>query len=108
MLPMLPAVVENCAECTYPLPEELSIGLLFFGEPLLTSEAITSFPDLSRREYRGDPLHFHRSSFALKTNWRPPATFPPFQSFHRRSPSYHPLLLTSPLLTSSLQQLSSS
>jgi hypothetical protein len=28
---MLPAVVENCAECTYPLPEELSIGLLFFG-----------------------------------------------------------------------------
>ena len=31
MLPMLPAVVENCAECTYPLPEELSIGLLFFG-----------------------------------------------------------------------------
>lgn len=32
MLPMLPAVVENCAECTYPLPEELSIGLLFFGK----------------------------------------------------------------------------
>eukprot|EP00602_Paraphysomonas_sp_CaronLab_P009569 CAMPEP_0185020156 /NCGR_PEP_ID=MMETSP1103-20130426/2757_1 /TAXON_ID=36769 /ORGANISM="Paraphysomonas bandaiensis, Strain Caron Lab Isolate" /LENGTH=490 /DNA_ID=CAMNT_0027550885 /DNA_START=215 /DNA_END=1687 /DNA_ORIENTATION=- len=31
MLPMLPAVVENCAECTYPIPEELSTGLLFVG-----------------------------------------------------------------------------
>lgn len=31
MLPMLPAVVENCAECTYPLPEELSTGILFVG-----------------------------------------------------------------------------
>eukprot|EP00603_Paraphysomonas_imperforata_P000738 CAMPEP_0114424522 /NCGR_PEP_ID=MMETSP0103-20121206/6740_1 /TAXON_ID=37642 ORGANISM="Paraphysomonas imperforata, Strain PA2" /NCGR_SAMPLE_ID=MMETSP0103 /ASSEMBLY_ACC=CAM_ASM_000201 /LENGTH=533 /DNA_ID=CAMNT_0001593283 /DNA_START=129 /DNA_END=1730 /DNA_ORIENTATION=+ len=31
MLPMLPAVVENCAECTYPIPEELSTGILFVG-----------------------------------------------------------------------------
>ena len=31
MLPMLPAVVENCVECTYPLPEELSTGILFVG-----------------------------------------------------------------------------
>lgn len=31
MLPMLPAVLENCAETTYPLPEELSTGLLFVG-----------------------------------------------------------------------------
>ena len=35
MLPMLPAVVENCAECTYPLPEELSIGILFVGGNIL-------------------------------------------------------------------------
>lgn len=26
MLPMLPAVVENCAECTYPAPEEVREG----------------------------------------------------------------------------------
>lgn len=31
MLPMLPAVVENCAECTYPIQEDLSVGLLFIG-----------------------------------------------------------------------------
>jgi hypothetical protein len=31
MLPMLPAVIENCAECTYPIPEELSTGILFVG-----------------------------------------------------------------------------
>ena len=32
MLPMLPAVVENCAECTYPIQEDLSVGLLFIGK----------------------------------------------------------------------------
>jgi hypothetical protein len=37
MLPMLPAVVENCAECTYPIPEELSTGLLFVGECVASS-----------------------------------------------------------------------
>lgn len=63
MLPMLPAVVENCAECTYPLPEELSIGLLFFGE-----YAMDSPPYPSRWEYCGDSLYFHRSSLALKAN----------------------------------------
>ena len=31
MLPMLPAVVENCAECTYPIQEDLSLGLLMIG-----------------------------------------------------------------------------
>ena len=31
ILPMLPAVLENCAECTYPVPEEFSTGLLFAG-----------------------------------------------------------------------------
>ena len=31
MLPMLPAVLENCAEITYPISEEFSSGLLFMG-----------------------------------------------------------------------------
>jgi hypothetical protein len=31
ILPMLPVVLENCAECTYPVPEEFSIGILFAG-----------------------------------------------------------------------------
>jgi hypothetical protein len=29
---MLPAVLENCAEITFPIQEELSVGLLFVGE----------------------------------------------------------------------------
>ena len=32
MLPMLPAVLENCAEITYPISEEFSTGLLFTGQ----------------------------------------------------------------------------
>lgn len=31
VLPLLPAVLENCAECTYPLSEDLSTGILFAG-----------------------------------------------------------------------------
>lgn len=31
ILPMLPTVLENCAECTYPIGEELSVGILFVG-----------------------------------------------------------------------------
>ena len=31
MLPMLPAVLENSAEITYPVSEEFSTGLLFMG-----------------------------------------------------------------------------
>ena len=31
ILPMLPAVLENCDEITYPIPEELSVGILFVG-----------------------------------------------------------------------------
>eukprot|EP00520_Triparma_pacifica_P002221 CAMPEP_0118645176 /NCGR_PEP_ID=MMETSP0785-20121206/7357_1 /TAXON_ID=91992 /ORGANISM="Bolidomonas pacifica, Strain CCMP 1866" /LENGTH=303 /DNA_ID=CAMNT_0006537033 /DNA_START=579 /DNA_END=1487 /DNA_ORIENTATION=+ len=29
MIPMLPCMIENAVECTYPLPEELSVGVLF-------------------------------------------------------------------------------
>lgn len=35
MLPMLPCVLENCAECTYPVSEESSSGLLFLGGNIL-------------------------------------------------------------------------
>ena len=31
ILPLLPVVMENCAECTYPVPEETSMGILFVG-----------------------------------------------------------------------------
>jgi hypothetical protein len=31
VLPLLPAMLENCAECTYPIPEELSAGILYSG-----------------------------------------------------------------------------
>jgi hypothetical protein len=92
MLPMLPAVVENCAECTYPLPEELSIGLLFFGLP---SAPLSSLTSLRRRQYRGDPLHLHRPSPTLQTNWRLSSALPPFQSIYRRSLDHLPALFIS-------------
>eukprot|EP01035_Chromulina_nebulosa_P016801 gene16801-22283_t len=35
IFPLLPVAVENSAECTYPVPEELSTGLLFVGGNVL-------------------------------------------------------------------------
>lgn len=29
IIPLLPVAMENCAECSYPVPEELSTGILF-------------------------------------------------------------------------------
>jgi Na+/melibiose symporter-like transporter len=34
VLPLLPAMLENCAECTYPIPEEVSAGILYSGSNL--------------------------------------------------------------------------
>lgn len=31
VLPLLPVMMENCAECTYPVAEEVSMGVLFAG-----------------------------------------------------------------------------
>lgn len=31
ILPLLPVMMENCAECTYPISEDLSMGILFVG-----------------------------------------------------------------------------
>ena len=35
MIPLLPATMENAAECTYPIPEELSTGVLLIGGNLI-------------------------------------------------------------------------
>lgn len=35
VLPLLPVMMENCAEVTYPVPEDLSMGLMFVGSNLL-------------------------------------------------------------------------
>jgi len=32
ILPLLPVMMENCAECTYPIPEDLSMGIMFVGQ----------------------------------------------------------------------------
>ena len=34
-MPILPVSLENCAECTYPLPEDLSVGILNIGQNVL-------------------------------------------------------------------------
>lgn len=34
VLPLLPAMLENCAECTFPVSEELSAGFLYSGNSL--------------------------------------------------------------------------
>jgi MFS family permease len=31
ILPLLPVMMENCSECTYPVPEDISMGILFAG-----------------------------------------------------------------------------
>ena len=36
ILPMLPTVLENCAECTYPMLEDLPVGILFIGGNVLS------------------------------------------------------------------------
>ena len=35
VLPLLPATLENCAECTYPISEDISTGILFAGGNIL-------------------------------------------------------------------------
>ena len=35
ILPLLPVMMENCAECTYPVPEDLSMGILFVGQSMM-------------------------------------------------------------------------
>jgi len=35
MLPLLPVMMENCAECTYPIPEDMSMGVMFATSNLL-------------------------------------------------------------------------
>ena len=31
MLPLLPVMMEYCAECTYPISEDMSMGCMFAG-----------------------------------------------------------------------------
>ena len=35
MMPMLPVMMENCAEVTYPISEDMSMGVMFAGSNLL-------------------------------------------------------------------------
>lgn len=35
VLPLLPVMMENCAEITYPVPEEIPMGILFAGSNIL-------------------------------------------------------------------------
>lgn len=34
-LPLIPIMMENCAEVTYPIPEEFSLGLMLTGSNVL-------------------------------------------------------------------------
>lgn len=56
ILPMLPAVLENCSEVTYPLAEDLPVGLLFIGGNIL-SIGLTYFLQflLSKDEWTNPP-----------------------------------------------------
>lgn len=56
MLPIIPATIVNCAECTCPIPEDLSVGLMyvcanicaigftFMGQYLLTLDSFGVAP----------------------------------------------------------------
>lgn len=43
ILPLLPVMMENCAECTYPVPEDLSMGILFVG--MSVSQSVSHWVD---------------------------------------------------------------
>ena len=40
MLPLLPVMMENCAECTYPIPEDMSMGVMFASKCIFLSLAV--------------------------------------------------------------------
>jgi len=46
MLPILPAVVENCAETTYPIQEDLPLGILMIGGNLIGIPFVIILQDL--------------------------------------------------------------
>ena len=39
-VPMVPLLMENCAECTYPVSEEVSMGFIFVGSNVLVINRI--------------------------------------------------------------------
>ena len=39
-VPMLPLLMENCAESTYPVSEEVSMGFMFVGSNVLVINQI--------------------------------------------------------------------
>ncbi len=55
ILPLLPVMMENCAECTYPIPEELSMGVLFVGANVLGLGFIFALQFLLDAERLGPP-----------------------------------------------------
>lgn len=65
MLPMLPATLENCAECTFPIAEELSVGLLLIGGNVVGIPIILILQVLLKAEAWGPPPFLPSNVFML-------------------------------------------
>lgn len=55
VLPLLPTMLENCAECTYPIPEEVSAGILYSGSNLSALGFIFALQFLLEEDRLGPP-----------------------------------------------------
>lgn len=65
MLPILPAVVENCAETTYPIQEDLPLGLLMIGGNLIGIPFVIVLQSLLRQEAYGPAPFLPSNVFIL-------------------------------------------
>lgn len=64
-LPMVPAVLVNCAETTFPIPEELSVGLLFIGGNLIGIPFVIILQVLIDAPNWGPPPFYPSNFFAI-------------------------------------------
>ncbi|KAJ1427351.1 major facilitator superfamily domain-containing protein, partial [Ochromonadaceae sp. CCMP2298] len=65
MLPLLPVMMENCAECTYPIPEEMSMGLMFVGCNVLGLGFVFALQFLIEQPSFGPPPLLPANAFIL-------------------------------------------
>jgi hypothetical protein len=67
MLPLLPVMMENCAECTYPVGEDVSMGLMFAASNILGLGFIFALQYLIEEPAFGPPPFLPSNLFIIGT-----------------------------------------
>jgi hypothetical protein len=80
---MVPLLMENCAECTYPVSEEVSMGFIFVGSNVLVINQIRILVNMCIY-VRIFKMHVYlKISFFVSVSTRPDCfTFPHFLITH--------------------------